>query len=283
MFLSRYRKAVDTFAPPLGRSYRVLRDATSRRRAVQTPYGFALAGDPGIAASGWEGDEVAAFLSLLESHDVVVDIGANVGIYSCLAASRGKKTVAIEPLPRNLNYLYRNLWDNQLRDVEVFPMGLARAPGLRRIYGYGGIASFLPGWAQAREGQSTLVPLTSLDAVVNGRFVTKRLLIKLDVEGFELEVLAGAVGTLDRIPKPTWLVEILLRGEVIPGGMNSKFAETFAMFWERGYSCHKLDQALTPVGPDQVSRWIQNGSVDGEARDFLFSGRIPSPRETGVL
>ncbi len=276
MFLSRYRKAVDTFAPPLGRSYRVLRDATSRRRAVQTPYGFTLAGDPEIAAAGWEGDEVAAFLSLLENHEVVVDIGANVGIYSCLAASRGKKTVAIEPLPRNLHYLYRNLWDNQLRDVEVFPMGLARAPGLRRIYGYGGIASFLPGWAQAREGQSTLVPLTSLDAVVNGRFVTKRLLIKLDVEGFELDVLAGAVGTLDRIPKPTWLVEILLRGEVIPGGLNSKFAETFAMFWERGYSCHKLDRAQTPVGPDQVSRWIRNGSVDGDAHDFLFSGRIPS-------
>jgi len=283
MFLSRYRKAVDTFAPPLGRSYRVLRDATSRRRAIQTPYGFTLAGDPAIAAAGWEDAEIAAFLSLLESHDVVVDIGANVGIYSCLAASRGKQTVAIEPLRRNLNYLYRNLWDNQLRNVEVFPMGLAHTPGLGRIYGFGGIASFLPGWAQAREAQSTLVPLTSLDAVVNGRFGGKRLLIKLDVEGFELEVLAGAVCTLDRIPKPTWLVEILFRGEVIPGGMNSRFAETFAMFWERGYCCYKLDRAQTPVGPDQVSRWIRKGSVDGDTRDFLFSSRIPSRREGGIL
>jgi len=276
MFLSRYRKAVDTFAPPLGRSYRVLRDATSRGRAIQTPYGFSLVGDPAIAAAGWEGDEIAAFISLLESHDVVVDIGANVGIYSCLAASRGKQTVAVEPLSRNLNYLYKNLWNNQLRDVEVFPMGLAHAPGLGRIYGYGGIASFLPGWAQAREAQSTLVPLTSLDTVVNGRFGSKRLLIKLDVEGFELEVLAGAAGTLDRTPKPTWLVEILLRGEVIPGGMNSRFTETFAMFWERGYSCHKLDRAQTPVEPDQVSHWIRNGSVDGDTHDFLFASRVPS-------
>jgi FkbM family methyltransferase len=259
-----------------------LRDATSRRRAIQTPYGFSLAGDPEIAAAGFEGDEVAAFLSLLESHDVVVDIGANVGIYSCLAASRGKQTVAIEPLPRNLNYLYQNLWDNQFRHVEVFPMGLAQAPGLGRIYGYGGIASFLPGWAQARKAQSTLVPLTSLDALVNGRFGGKRLLIKLDVEGFELEVLAGAVGTLDRIPKPTWLVEILFRAEVIPGGTNSRFAEAFAMFWERGYSCHKLDRALTPVGPDQVSGWMRNGSVDGDTHDFLFSGHLPSRATEGL-
>ena len=260
-----------------------MRDATSRRRTIQTAYGFTLVGDPAIAAAGWEGDEIAAFISLLETHDVVVDIGANVGIYSCLAASRGKKTVAIEPLRRNLNYLYRNLWDNQLRNVEVFPMGLAQAPGLGRIYGYGGIASFLPGWAQARETQSTLVPLTSLDAVVNGRFGGKRLLIKLDVEGFELEVLAGAVATLDRIPKPTWLVEILLRGEVVPGGMNSKFAETFAMFWERSYCCYKLDRAQTPVGPDEVSRWIRNGSVEGDTRDYLFSGRLPSREERGIL
>lgn len=104
----------------------------------------------------------------------------------------------------------------------------------------------------------------------------KRLLVKLDVEGFELEVLAGAAGTLDRIPKPTWLVEIMLSGELIPSGMNSRFAETFAMFWEHGYCCHKLDPARTPLGPDEVSRWIRNGSVNGDTHDFLFSGRPPS-------
>ena len=59
--------------------------------------------------------------------------------------------------------------------------------------------------------------------------------------------------------------------------MNSQFAETFAMFWERGYSCNKLDRAQTPVAPEQVSRWIRNGLVDGDTHDFLFSGRSPSP------
>jgi FkbM family methyltransferase len=270
MFLSRYRKAVDTWAPPLGRSYRLLRDSTNRRRAIQTPYGFSLAGDPSMASQGWEADEIRAFLELIATHDAVLDIGANVGFYSCLAASRGKQTIAIEPSPRNLSFLYRNLWDNHFTGVEAIPVGLGSQPGLARIYGYGGIASFVPGWAQAREAQSTLVPLTTLDALAAYRFQGKKLLIKMDVEGFELDVLAGAQRTLKLNPRPTWLMEILFRDAVIPGGISHKFAQAFDVFWEHGYRCRKLDSAGTPVEAGDVGRWVSQGSVDEETHDFLF-------------
>jgi len=102
MILSRCRKAVDTLAPPLGRQYRLLRDATNRRRSIPTKYGFTLAGDPSMTNPDWETNEVQAFLELLQNHDAVLDIGANVGFYSCLAASRGIHTVAFEPSSRNL-------------------------------------------------------------------------------------------------------------------------------------------------------------------------------------
>jgi FkbM family methyltransferase len=270
MFLSRYRKAVDTFTPPLGRSYRMLRDSTSRCLAVQTPHGFTLAGDPSMAGIGWETDEIGVFLELIASHDVVVDIGANVGFYTCLAASRGKQTIAIEPSARNLSFLYRNLWDNHFTRVETLPVGLGSEPGLGRIYGYGGIASFVVGWAQARTAHSTLVPLTTLDAVAAGRFHGKRLLIKMDVEGSELDVLAGAQTTLQLDPRPTWLIEILLRDEVIPGGVNARLTETFETFWQQGYRCRKLDSDATPVEPADVSRWVSQGFVDGGTHDFIF-------------
>jgi FkbM family methyltransferase len=224
-----------------------------------------------MARDGYESEEIESFLQLLASHDAVIDIGANVGLYSCLAASSGKQAIAVEPVPRNLNYLYRNLWENEFRDVEVFPLGLAAKCGLGRIYGYGGIASFVPGWAQAREAQFSLVPLTTLDTIAAGRFTGGKLLIKMDVEGFELDVLAGAAETLERSPKPAWLVEILLRGEVVPGGISRRFTETFKLFWAHGYRSKKLDSALTPVGPDQVSHWVENGFVDGDAHNFLFS------------
>jgi FkbM family methyltransferase len=202
---------------------------------------------------------------------VVIDIGANVGMYTCLAANRRKPVIAFEPSARNLNYLYRNIWDNSFRRVEVFPMGLGRRPGLGRIYGYADMASFVPGWAQAREAHSSLVPLTSLDNVVAARLHGHKLLIKIDVEGFEPEVLAGAEKTLCMNPKPTWLIEILLHSESIPGGVNSNFASTFDVFWRHGYLCRRLDAARTRVEPDDVSRWVRDGSVESGTRDFCFS------------
>lgn len=271
MFLSSYRKAIDTFVPPLGHSYRLLRDTTNRQRSIQTAHGFSLAGDPAMAVEGWEAEEVKTFLELIKTHDAVLDIGANVGFYSCLAASRGMHTVAIEPSARNLAFLYRNLWENRFSNVEIFPVGLAAHCGLGRIYGFGGISSFVRGWAQAREKQSSLVPLTTLDTITAGRFQGMKLLIKMDVEGFELDVLAGAFKTLNLNPRPTWLVEILLNGDVIPGGVSSTFFESFEVFWKAGYRSQKLDAARTPVTQADVGRWVANGFVDSETHDFLFS------------
>src|SRR6266704_3359372 len=269
MFLSALRKPVDTLAPSVGRLYRRLRDAGFAQRAMQTNYGFKLAGDRRMASSDFEPDEVKTFLELLESHDTVLDIGANIGFYSCLAASRGKHVVSFEPSPRNLNFLYRNLWENRLSGGEVFPVGLGGRCGLSRIYGFGGISSFVRGWAQAEPSKYSLVPVTTLDAVAAKRFQGKKLLIKMDVEGFELDVLAGATETLSLEPRPVWMVEILLRDGVIPGGTNTRFLETFEMFWAFGYQCRKLDQARAEVQQADVERWVSLGSAD--CKNFLFS------------
>ncbi len=269
MFLSAVRKPVDTFAPSVGHLYRRLRDVAIAQRSRQTIYGFTLAGDPRMASSDFEPNEVKTFLELLEDHDTVLDIGANVGFYSCLAGSRGKHVVSFEPSPRNLNFLYRNLWENKLSCAEVFPVGLGKQCGLSRIYGFGGISSFVAGWAQADTSRYSLVPVTTLDAVAAGRFQGKKLLIKMDVEGFELDVLAGAAETLKLNPRPTWILEILLRDGVIPGGINSRFLQTFETFWERGYECRKLDEARMQVQATDVRRWANCGAAD--CKNFLFS------------
>lgn len=146
--ISRLQKPIDAFVPSVGHLYRVFRDHYgSGRMAIRTEYGFALAGDPEMARD-WEPAEVNTFLKLLDGCTTVVDIGANIGFYSCLAASHGKHVVSFEPLPRNLKFLYRNLWENELRSTEVFPIGLAKEPGLKRLYGFAGLASFVPGWGE---------------------------------------------------------------------------------------------------------------------------------------
>jgi FkbM family methyltransferase len=272
VLLSSLRKPVDTFAPSLGFLYRSVRDVAFARAALRTRYGFTLAGDPRMADEDFESTEANAFIEMLDCHEAVIDIGANVGFYSCLAASRGKQVVCFEPSRRNLKYLYRNLSQNQFHATEVFPLGLAKQPGLNRLYGFGGIASFVPGWAQADKTRFEAVPVTSLDAMIADRFLGRKLLIKMDVEGFELDVLAGAERTLALDPKPTWLVEIILSAETIPGGTNPRFAESFELFWGHGYECKKLNGERDTVRPGDVLRWVVNRRVDDETRNFLFCG-----------
>ncbi len=269
MFLSAFRKPVDTLAPAVGHLYRRLRDIGVAQRSRETIYGFKLAGDPRMATSDFEPDEVKAFLELLESHDTVLDIGANIGFYSCLAASRGKHVVSFEPSPRNLRFLYRNLAENRFQGTEVFPVGVAKQCGLSRIYGFGGISSFVAGWAQADTSKYYVVPVTTLDAALTDRFQGKRLLIKMDVEGFELDALAGAVETLRLNPRPTWILEILLRDGVIPEEINSRFRDTFEMFWSCGYQCRKLDKARGLVQDADVEHWVSCATAD--CKNFLFS------------
>lgn len=270
MLLSKLRKPIDTFAPSLGHVYRSLRDLKAAH-ARQTVYGFKLAGEPVVADSDFEPHEIRTFLDLFNTHDIVLDIGAHVGFYSCLAGTRGKQVISFEPLPRNLRFLYRNLWENGLHNTEVFPLGLAKESGLRPIYGSGDTASFVTGWAQAVTKRCELVPVTSLDRIVATRFRGERLLIKLDVEGFELDVLAGAVETLQLAPKPTWLVEILLRDKAIPGGINNCFPEVFRVFWKYGYQCRTVSEEPRAISPSDVSGWASCASVELESRNFLFS------------
>jgi len=223
-----------------------------------------------MARPEFEADEVQTFLRQCETCDAVLDIGANVGFYSCLAASRGRRVLTFEPAPRNLNFLYRNLWSNGFSAVEVFPMGLGAKPGLMPIYGFGGITSFVPGWAQASKNSSHFAPVATLDFLVGGKLIGQKLLIKMDVEGFELAVLSGAQEMLNRKPKPTWMVEILLNDPAVPCGVSPKFRQVFEMFWSNGYRSFALGSKVAEVLPGHVDDWVACGQVDHDLHNFLF-------------
>jgi FkbM family methyltransferase len=265
------KRAVDTWMPSVGQAYRSLRDERAALApALPTPFGFKLAGNTSMASGIFEKKEIDLFLKHLQRASTCVDIGANIGLYTCLAASHGKHVVAIEPMPGNLKFLYRNLIRNDFGYVEVFPLALSSSGGIIRIFGDGTAASLLPGWAGVSEKSCKIIPATTLDVIVNTRFDGLLLLIKLDVEGSEFEVLKGGQRTLSLDPKPTWLVEISLN-EHFPGGLNDRFYETFEVFWRHGYHATTADDDQRLVRPDDVSRWVKQGSVDFGSYNYLFS------------
>jgi FkbM family methyltransferase len=222
-----------------------------------------------MASGTFENEELAVFLKQLHRASTCIDVGANIGLYTCLASSRQKHVVAIEPLSSNLKLLYKNLICNKFLDVEVFPLGLSGEAGIKRLFGTGTGASFIEGWAGATDKFYNVVPVSTLDVIVNTRFDGVPLLIKVDVEGFERQLLKGAEGTLKLKPKPTWLVEIPLN-EHFPGGQNDQFYQTFEVFWQHGYQATVANADQRVVAPEDVGRWANQGFVDFGSHNYCF-------------
>jgi len=239
-----------------------------REQPRPTPFGFLLAGDASMQSGRFEPVETALLQRCIAQADVFVDIGANVGFYTCLARRQGRHAVAIEPLWDNLRYLYRNLTANGWDDVEVWPLGLAPEPGLKTLYGAQTGASLVAGWAGVSPAFNRTIAVTRLDLILGDRFHGKRMAIKIDVEGAEYGVLQGAGRVLERSPKPVWLIEIV-RDLHHPGG-NRDFARTFDLFRSRGYLAYKADAACTPVLDDEICRWAA-GTATPDVNSWIFA------------
>jgi FkbM family methyltransferase len=129
-------------------------------------------------------------LRLVRSDTVVFDVGANVGLYSLLFARACRKVYAFEPVPGNLAWLARNLAWNRVSNVTVLPWAAGAESGL---------TAFAEGehHSEGRVDASGAMPAfaVSLDAFA-ARYGAEPSLIKIDVEGGELDVLRGAIGIL---------------------------------------------------------------------------------------
>jgi FkbM family methyltransferase len=211
-------------------SYRRQRDRV-RWRIPQRFDGFVLCGCP--RQQDWEAEERAAITQCLSDVDTCVDVGANVGFYTCFFRSRGKRTIAFEPLRRNLNFLYHNLEANGFTDVEVFPVALGERASIQRIHGVEDVASLIPDWSRTAPHHSEIVSVMTLDDALGARLDGRRALIKIDVEGAELQLLHGASRTLGE--GHIWLVEVLERN-CLTGAMNESFQATINLFANYGYN-----------------------------------------------
>jgi len=147
-----------------------------------------------------EPEQLRVARELMPTKGVCFDIGANVGLYTLLFALHSKRVFAFEPLPRNVGLLYRLICLNKLNNVEILPCAVSDATGL---------ASFSEGSNCAtgrlkKAGRLPVVTVTCDDVIQNFDVVPS--LLKIDVEGAEMQVLNGARKLLSSETKPVILL-----------------------------------------------------------------------------
>jgi FkbM family methyltransferase len=153
-----------------------------------------------------------ALADLLGPGDVFVDVGANVGWFSLLAARLVGETghvYAIEPVAMNVKAIVANVRRNRLRNVTVLDLAASDSDGttvltLTRHPGGAVIAS--ANTPPDATGETT-VRTATIDSLVSDGHLLPPALLKIDVEGAEEAVVRGMTATLHD-HRPTLIVEV---------------------------------------------------------------------------
>jgi FkbM family methyltransferase len=184
---------------------------------------------------------------LVAPGDWVIDVGANVGLVTsrlCQLVGPAGAVWAVEPLPRNVERLEALAARNRLGQLTVLPVALSSQAGTARlrlpIRGGGAFGSFVATWETAGEVD---VDTARLDDLVAERRPPGPLrLVKIDAEGFEPQVIAGAAETLSTL-RPLVLCEF---NDVLLQQAGTSSAELLGRFAALGYAPARRHERRPP-------------------------------------
>lgn len=144
-----------------------------------------------------------AILSHIEENDVFWDVGANVGLYACAVGKLGRniRVVAFEPNPIALSRLEANVALNKLKNVQIVNVALWERDGelpfdivwTDNVSPHGRV---IPLAEPDEEKNTVYVQVMRGDSLIRNGIVLPPNVLKVDVEGAEVEVLRGVAEAL---------------------------------------------------------------------------------------
>lgn len=248
-----------------------------RRGIARTRTGLRIVADTrdliqrNLYAYGDWARDVSACVARLKPGDTFIDVGANIGYFSLLAAQRGAQAIAIEPSPSISAMLERNAKLNSL-NVKIVRAAAGSEPGTVALYSgtednVG--ASSLDSDAHAGSQFEADVICDTLPQLVGPDLLRARL-IKIDVQGFEYEVVKGLLSALPSMRSDLEFVvevntDVLARRGVTLGAFIAMFP---------GYHPYYLNEQWPSRARPQLNTSGLT-AISGEADLFLSPIDVP--------
>jgi FkbM family methyltransferase len=177
--------------------------------------------------------------SFLRPGMTLVDVGANVGYFTLLAATLGARVVAYEPTPAVNQRLRENVALNTFDNVTVVNAAVMDKRGTVTLYESQDDPEANNMFGDGH--QSVEVQAVSLDDDLAARNIHRVDLLKIDAEGAEPLVLAGAIKLLGDCAAPTIIIEV---NPVSLRSANSEPAAVFSALESSGYHCRELERSM---------------------------------------
>lgn len=175
--------------------------------------------------------------SLIHRDDTVFDVGANIGettLNFARLVGPGGQVYSFEPDPYNYERAGNNISLNDFSNITLAQVGIAEEEKEVRLFKVDphnlGMNRILP--EESSSGfDSALIRCRTLDSVVQEEHVSRVSLIKMDIEGYEMNALRGARDTLERF-SPVLFIEV---GDSKLRENGSSAAELIRFLLEMGY------------------------------------------------
>ena len=206
---------------------------------------------------GFENSEIDFLNAFLIEGDSFVDIGANVGLFSLYASKKvgsAGSVISFEPSRLTFNRLLENLELNGITNVRPYKLGLSDKDEILELNvsadGHDAWNTFVKSDDNKFSSKES-VQVKSFDNFTQEYSInTDNIsLVKLDVEGFEINVLNGAPKLLSKENAPVFMVEFTDNNSISAGHCCH---ELYKLLLQYGYSWYTYDVTRKKLNPEPM-------------------------------
>ncbi|MBI2730579.1 MAG: FkbM family methyltransferase [Sphingobacteriales bacterium] len=193
----------------------------------------------------YEKPAVMVLKKIIQPDSVFFDIGANSGYYSLIAANKAihGKVYSFEPATRHFQKLLDNIHLNKLSNIKVFNTGIGNKNEKAIFYLSSDENSGMSGLRPAENfsGKTALIEVVRLDDFSETASISSVDIIKIDIEGAELNALEGMEKIILKY-KPVFFIEMIGNQLHL---YNKTIADVFEWLTARGYSAFDIEKNCT--------------------------------------